>query len=618
MNLVERWNALNERLTGLTVDRLTSDSLEREVMRCSQEVRTFQSRQSLVLVVIVATVYFISFKTRTDTAIFAAWLAAIVAATIVRAWVCVRVERRLKAADASELMHNEGILFLTGVAMPLIIGTGYWLVCIPGDERIVFAITLLSAMYSIGSTINSMTQIRLLPILLFVNLGQGMVFFAGLGNRDEPAIALLLLAILLLELGFARRNSAFFRDSIRMRLENAEQNQQLQSSQQLVESSLNSARAASHSKSEFLAAASHDLRQPLHALSLYIDALQLSVTSPDTVDLVDKAAMAAARLRAQFDAILDLSSMDAGGFQPKPVLVELGDYLKSSIETVRPQADAKGLVLACHAETLHAQVDTMLLERLIGNLLSNAVRFTEAGSVQVHVRPDATGNNAIIEVVDTGIGIDEANQKLIFDDFAQLNNPARRTGEGTGLGLAIVRRLAEILGARVELESTPGEGSCFRLILPLSDSRSVPRVEDHRPIGKQGAPAVQPVDLKGHKILIVDDEPGVLDALSRHVVSRGGEPLLSDNKQDAIGVLENIGINIDFAIIDDMLGADERGLDIAVQVADQRGNESVIVVTGSESPERMRDITEMGIDVFRKPLTSEQLDGIMRERLSLA
>ncbi len=604
-----------ERLTGLSVERLERDELEREVMRGSQTLRTYQSRVSLALVTVVGLAYLISFHDRTATLPFALWTAAMIGTTAVRSWVCTRMERNLDAADAPRLMRNEVELFASGIVMPTIVGLGYWIVCLPGDERTVFAVTLLSAVYSIGTTINSAAQVRPMPWLLLVNLGQGVLFFAGLGNRDEPAIALLLAAMLLLELSFAKRNGHFFRASVRTRLEHAEQNRKLEENRIVVERALETALEASRSKSRFLAAASHDLRQPLHAITLYLGSLHHNAEHERQRELIDRATEAATVLREQFDGLLDLSSFDAGGVVALPQRVRLERLLARGVESLEPAAHAKGLALTLDAEPLDVTLDPMLFERLMGNLLGNAVKYTHAGRVEVRARAAGDGVHARIEVRDTGVGIPEGDRQRIFEDFAQLDNPGRLRSQGTGLGLAIVRRIAELLDMRIEVESAPGTGTRFVLTLPLEAAGDVVEGPELYPAATRAMRADAPLSLAGHTVLLVDDEPQVLDALQDFVATRGGEPVTAASPEHAATELERRAI--DFAIVDDMLGDGRGGLELARRIADEYGTENVIVVTGSESTGRLREIRSSGIDVYRKPLTAEQLDDILAERLGI-
>ncbi|EME69609.1 Signal transduction histidine kinase [Paramagnetospirillum caucaseum] len=221
------------------------------------------------------------------------------------------------------------------------------------------------------------------------------------------------------------------------------------------------AEKASASKSRFLAAASHDLSQPMQALQMYCAILAERQPEPGV-----KAKQCANQLSRQLKALLSVSRLDAGGMTVTRSRIALGDLLDQVAAASRPTAEAKGLRLRVVKTALACESDATLLERLLGNLVSNAVRYTERGGVAVGCR--RRRGRIRIEVWDSGIGIAEENLPYIFEELYQLNNPTRRADEGLGLGLAIVDRIARILGIAVSVRSVFGRGSVFAIDLPCS------------------------------------------------------------------------------------------------------------------------------------------------------
>jgi len=221
------------------------------------------------------------------------------------------------------------------------------------------------------------------------------------------------------------------------------------------------AERASASKSRFLAAASHDLSQPMQALQMYCAILAERQPEPGV-----KAKQCANQLSRQLKALLSMSRLDSGGMTLTRSRIPLGEFLDQVAAASRPRAEAKGLRLRVVRTALVCESDTTLMERLLGNLVSNAVRYTERGGVVVGCRRH---NGKIrIEVWDSGIGIAAENLPFIFEELYQLNNPTRRADEGLGLGLAIVDRIARILGISISVRSVFGRGSVFSVDLPCS------------------------------------------------------------------------------------------------------------------------------------------------------
>ena len=232
---------------------------------------------------------------------------------------------------------------------------------------------------------------------------------------------------------------------------------------------LEKAESANLAKTRFLAAASHDLRQPLHALVLFAEALQSRPQAPEQQRLVDNIAAAVSSLDGLFSALLDLTRIDAGGLQARPcdfALDELWQRLRVHFE---PVAFDKGLALRLRGGQHRVHADPVLVERIVRNLTANALRYTEDGGVLLAAR--RRGAHVLLQVWDSGLGIAAADQQRVFDEFVQVGEATRATEPGArrglGLGLAIVKRLAGLMGADIGLQSVPGRGSVFSLRLPL-------------------------------------------------------------------------------------------------------------------------------------------------------
>lgn len=660
-------NRLSELISGTTAAQIDGDRFEREVLQQSQHLRSYQSQVSLILVVVSGAVYLWALSDHTNAKALTIWIGAIFISSVIRAAVCIKIQGELSIASTQQLLNNEIALLATAVTTPLIIGLGFWFVGTPGDESTVFAITLLSVLYALGTTINSLTAIRTLPLLLLLNAGQGIIYFLTLSTETDIALAVSLLSTVLLLLRFAKRNALFFRESTRMRLEHTDQNIQLLKNQQIIESSLSSAVEANRSQSRFLAAASHDLRQPLHAMTLFIGVMKSTDLTDHQSQLLTRLEDTAELLRSQFTALLDLSRFDSGGVNLNPQLVSLEQVVRSVSQTLSTEANAKGLDYQTHGPALSIQSDPVLLDRLLRNLVSNAIKYTEKGGVTLSWEKTAVGVS--IRISDTGIGIHENEIASIFDEFYQVENKARQRADGSGLGLAIVSRIAELMNITINIESTPGEGTSFTLTLPETLNTELPDTDTHEPgddsdhsdllgVTKAGptpanatlanstlpnatladatlpnatidnptmaSPTLVSPTLVSHTpgqdnsllhrtILIADDDEYIRDALEFYVRSRGGNALLAANYDDAVALLQRH--SPDFVILDDMLQSEYSGLDIATFALDTLPAEQIVFITGNESKERLADIEAQGFTVLRKPQSAEQLDTLLAARL---
>jgi len=238
--------------------------------------------------------------------------------------------------------------------------------------------------------------------------------------------------------------------------------------------SMRRAENSNSAKSKFLAAISHDVRQPLHAQALFLDVLARTELSTHQRDLLDSANAAAKSCGEMLNTLLDFSRVEAGIMTPRQQSFRLQPLLNKIEREFGPQSDAKGIVYRSRETDLLAQSDPMLVELILRNLVSNAIRYTERGGLLVTCRK--RGAEVLLEVWDTGIGISTAHQQAVFREFFQLNNPERDRQRGLGLGLAIVDSLARSLNHRLSLASTPGRGSVFRLSMPIATGNDLATV----------------------------------------------------------------------------------------------------------------------------------------------
>ena len=268
------------------------------------------------------------------------------------------------------------------------------------------------------------------------------------------------------------------------------------------------AERASVAKSRFLAAASHDLRQPLHALGLFVSELSQRKLDARSRQLVERITASAETMDGLLGSLLDISRLDSGALIPVREAFDLRMHIERIVDGHSAIAAERGLDLHLHCPPCHAHTDPLLLDRILANLLSNAIRHTPRGRVLVACR--RRGGRLRVEVRDSGPGIARDSQELIFHEFVQLDNPERGQDKGLGLGLAIVRRLSKLLELPLELRSRPGRGSVFAVEVPAADA-------------EQRARSRVPGSLEGVRVLLADADPDTFAATAGLLAEWGCE-----------------------------------------------------------------------------------------------
>lgn len=322
-----------------------------------------------------------------------------------------------------------------------------------------------------------------------------------------------------------------------------------------VDAARAAAEQANVAKSRFFAAASHDLRQPLHSLGLFATALRDVVGHAKGRDLVLRIGDSIAALDRLFDELLDISRLDAGTVEVRPRNVELQTLFDRLNEDYGPEAATRDLRLRFRPTRLTAYTDPLLLERVLSNLVSNALRYTAHGGVLIAAR--RRGGGVRVEVWDTGIGIATEQQAHVFDEFYQVSNPGRDRRKGLGLGLAIVKRLTTLLGVPLAMNSAPGRGTRFVLTLPPATGPVVHTALDEA--SERG------VLFAGRTALIVDDDADICDATARLLAGWGFDARAVSGSA-AAGELLRAGFAPDVILADLRLGDAADGIDVVEQV----------------------------------------------------
>jgi signal transduction histidine kinase/CheY-like chemotaxis protein len=367
-----------------------------------------------------------------------------------------------------------------------------------------------------------------------------------------------------------------------------------------VRAAMGLAEQSAKARARVLAAASHDLRQPLHALSVY-SAVLASKPAPDLLNEVsvniDQIVRALGNL---LNGLLDLSRLSAGNFVPEHQPLSLDTLIAGVCTEYQQAAGQKGLTLVPDLQPVRIMGDPVAVGRIARNLIDNAIKYTDAGQVRVLTRIEeaAAAPVAVLRVCDTGKGIPAAERARIFEEFYQLDNPGRDRNKGVGLGLAIVQRLCELVGADIIVESTLGEGTEFRVTMPAMPGSPVAAPD-------QGA-AASWASLEGRRCYVVDDERDIRNSMRALLGVWGVRASTADSAQDADALFAQHG-SPDLLIVDLRLAGEEHGAHLADRLQKRHGKFPVLIITGETSSDALRAAHERGYMLLQKPIAAEVL-----------
>jgi two-component system, sensor histidine kinase len=402
--------------------------------------------------------------------------------------------------------------------------------------------------------------------------------------------------------------------AIALRFENIDLIHELREQTLAAELARQAAEEANVAKSRFLAAAGHDLRQPLHALGFFVDALQEQSLPADGRAVVSNIRRSVDVMEDLFNSLLDVSRLDAGIVRPRVATIPLAPLIERVRAEFEPLARQKGLSLITIRSSLYVRSDPVLLERIIRNLVANAVRYTDRGRVVLGTRRRREAVR--VEVWDSGRGIPEDKRREIFQEFRQLENPERDRRKGLGLGLAIVERLVKLLDHPLELRSKLGKGSMFAVSVPRG------RREDFIP-GEADGQIVVDRDVADSLILIVDDEPDVRNSMLALLRKWRCEVVAAESCTQMLEKLVSIQRLPDLIVSDYRLQGEENGIDVVARLREEfNAQVPALLITGDTGPEQLRAAEESGLHILHKPLNPSRLRALIanlrRERTRAA
>lgn len=420
------------------------------------------------------------------------------------------------------------------------------------------------------------------------------------GKSEFIVLSLMLSVFLLLQLVVAKKNQNTLDKSIVLRNENIELVEQLQIKNKKAE-------LANAAKTRFLAAASHDLRQPLHAMSIFLNVLSENNKDIEQSVVIDKIKKSSVSLENLLESLLDISKLDAGviSIDVKPFKIQtMFDILRNEFKTIAAEKD---LDIHFMPTSLSLNTDMQIIERVLRNLISNAIRYTESGRVLVGCR--RKGKTVVLSVCDTGIGIEDSESDIIFEEFHQLDNMSRDRSKGLGLGLSIVKRLTTLLGVELSLKSVPGKGSVF--------SVECPRSFVEKTISMESTSVMLNTQLSGKTIIVIEDEAEIRDALNMLLSGWGCRVLELTSVGDVKDKLSATD-KADMILADYRLANYETGVDViqAIHALYQDEGIPAVIITGDTAPERIKDAERSGFQIMHKPVAGGKLRAVINSLIS--
>ena len=520
------------------------------------------------------------------------WLALIYAMTFLRFFFTVRFNNLTKddLKISKERMRRWGVaaVIFSGISGCIWGSAGVLFFDTSTPEAIIFLSIVLTGMTA-GSVSSLSTYLPTYAAYSIPTMGPFAIRCIYEGLPEFTAIGILAIFFVIVNIGFATKVQKSVIGFIRLKFENLELIDQLKIENDRAEK-------ASSDKSKFIAATSHDLRQPLNALRLFVGALHHEKLSPKAHKIAEDIEHSSKALSDMLNAVLDISKLDASTIEPQILQFPVQSTLDRAVRDHAARAVKKGIDLRVVPSAAYIQSDPHLLNRIIANLVSNACRYTKSGSILIGCRP--RGDDVVIEVWDTGIGMLDGDIKEIFNEYKRLPDGNKMEESGLGLGLAIVRSLAKTLDHEVCVKSVHGKGSVFSIRVPRGVEQP----------SKAVAPAEDIMSIDGVKLLIIDDDKFSRSGISEITKHWGCEVEAVSSADTALALINSNAFRPDIIISDYRLGDGKTGVQAIAAVRALLG-ESIpaTLISGDTGNDLTDKAKKAGLPVLHKPVSPAKL-----------
>lgn len=534
------------------------------------------------------------------------WSACLVIINVNLVRLCVREERTFEGDKTSshESANLIGVLGLIGVlwSTPIIalriFALSDYLATLP--LLTIIYVSLLFASWQLLHLNKKASDT--FAIILFMSMA-----LIALSVQTEEMLVYTLFILIILGIFLSNHRNQMSKQSRVVKIDNMELISILSAEKEKADAAKKAAEKANVSKSKFLAAASHDLRQPLHTMGLLLFSLKNSVVDAQTKVLVEQIIKSHESMEELFCSLLDISKLDAGVVEPQIQPTELGVIIRQLIAECEIVANKKALVLEAEDIQVMVRSDPILLARILRNIIHNGIVHTEKGTVKVEFNERSTSVD--IHVTDTGPGIDEGERSRIYDEFHQIKNSQAADEKGLGLGLSIVQRLCSLLGHDISLKSKIGEGSRFTLTV----AKAADGVKKSPLIvlpGKEESFARDKLNF-----LIIDDNKSITQAMTS-LLEHWGQTVVSAHTTDEVWCLIDTNYRPSFIICDYSLNSKDSGIQIITKLKKAIGHDiPALLITGDTSKEVRNEARIHGLDIVHKPVKPARLRTIINRQL---
>ena len=573
--------------------QLKEDELNNVYLMREKSAHITKAARSATLANVLAPLLCIPvFKDEVEPSHLEIWLGYMFIVVAIRTWMVFRLEYK-----AETILDPERNLRLISWAVG-IVGFGWglgWVLMAPDLQmvnRMIYVYMITAAMISgmFAYSVNSATFYAFtLPIMI-----PSLTTPLWSGDSLPWPFTVGLATLYIVVLSIAKNFSRIFDDSVRLRFRNERLYQELANER-------DQSVAANVAKSKFIAVASHDLRQPMHAVNVYLELVNM-----DNLPAVERKSLSKIKnsintLNAMFDSLLNISKLDADVMQVNERVFRLEELATTLRDLTETKANKKGLTLNIACPDLIVRGDKLLLQQIMTNLIANAIQYTESGEIEVKFQTEL--DRLVIDILDSGCGIAESEQQQIFQQFFRADR-TRSLHDGLGLGLSIVKRLCELIGADIRVESALGAGSRFIVTTPFSASTSEEDINSTKAL-------VQPVNtqlsLHGKRIAVIEDNPIIVEAYRHTLVNKGAHvQVLSEHAHELDMQLATID-RIDCVLCDYRLG--QTTGDLLIEKIRENFNEEIpaIIVTADTSPSHINLFAKLNVQVLHKPISFQEI-----------
>ena len=512
------------------------------------------------------------------------------------AMVAARPERMLRRLYITQSLHAAGwasILLVAGRNVDV--------------PQFTFVVMALGGVLSGGvTTYGALPRVHAVYIATFITVNLFTFAYLLIVIPDKPAFYYMPLLSVLYCVGTymnTRVSGETYYRHIALGFANAELARSLAEQVDRAEQARHEAEAANAAKSTFLASASHDLRQPVHAAGLFLALLGDTRLTPEQRDMLANARRAMGASSEMLDALLDFSRAEAGVIVPQVRTFAIDDLLNEIERELGFQADDKRIAYRLRESGAWVASDPALVRLILLNLVTNAIRYTPRGGLLVGSR--RRGGQLVIEVWDSGIGIAPGSHEAIFADFTQIANPERDRHKGLGLGLAIARRIARLIGSDVTLASRLGRGSVFRFSLPLAPAQLGPIAAGPVAAAQVAAAPVAADRASGH-LLVLDDDPAIRQGVGALLAGAGYSVAVAETIEEAMDRARERAP--DLLICDFRLRQERNGLEAVQRLRERHGDDfPAIMITGDTHPDRIAVAEREDLTILYKPVEPQRI-----------